>query len=123
MDIGGTLDHIDRLIAHSKSLDHADRVLITSIHKAKGLEFDCVVMPELKEGKFPSERQPNIESERRIFYVGIYVGMTRAKKMLYLIGNDDTEKVTKHWQSKAKKVPQKRTSSRFLYEAKHKEKE
>jgi len=117
MDIGGTLDHIDRLIAHSKSLDHTDSVLITSIHKAKGLEFDCVIMPELKEGKFPSDRDLSIESERRIFYVG----MTRAKKMLYLIGNDDIQKVTKHWQSKAKKVPQKRTSSRFLYEAKHKE--
>ena len=71
-------------------------------------------MPELIKGKFPSDRHDNVESERRIFYVG----MTRAKKALYLIGNDDVDKVKSYWQSNKKHVPKTASSSTFLYEAK-----
>lgn len=60
-------------------------VFITSIHKAKGLEWKTVIMPGLIEGLFPYEAALSddklMESERRLFYVG----MTRAIEMLYMI--------------------------------------
>ncbi len=114
MDVGGTLTHIDTLTQNARLLDNQDSITITSIHKAKGLEFDCVIMPELIKGKFPSDRHDNVESERRIFYVG----MTRAKKTLYLIGDDDKDKVQSHWHSNKKRIPKTASSSKFLYEAK-----
>lgn len=64
-------------------------VTVTTIHSAKGLEYDCVYMIDNIEGEFPSEKrnmsdeeyEKLIEEERRIFYVG----MTRAKKTLNII--------------------------------------
>ena len=60
------------------------RVSIMSIHKAKGLEFNTVLMPGLMAKLFPYENEgqtPDMQSERRLFYVG----MTRAKQNLFLI--------------------------------------
>jgi DNA helicase-2/ATP-dependent DNA helicase PcrA len=57
---------------------------LTTIHQAKGLEFTAVFLIMLCDGMFPSgrsiENDDAIEEERRLFYVGI----TRAKKELYL---------------------------------------
>lgn len=57
---------------------------LTTIHQAKGLEFDTVFLIMLCDGLFPSgrslENEDALEEERRLFYVGI----TRAKKNLYL---------------------------------------
>lgn len=77
----------------------ASAVSVLTIHKSKGLEFDTVFMVGLVDGKFPSrERSERIElpveliqdvlpqgdfhiqEERRLFYVG----MTRARRRLYL---------------------------------------
>lgn len=82
----------------------ASAVAILTIHKAKGLEFDTVFMVGLVDGKFPSrERRESIElplgliqeeipqgevhlqEERRLFYVG----MTRARRRLYLTSARD----------------------------------
>ncbi|MGB4438570.1 MAG: ATP-dependent helicase [Sedimentibacter sp.] len=64
-------------------------VTLTTIHSAKGLEYDNVYMIDNIDGEFPSEKrnmsneeyEKLIEEERRIFYVG----MTRAKKVLNII--------------------------------------
>jgi DNA helicase-2/ATP-dependent DNA helicase PcrA len=64
-------------------------VTLTTIHSAKGLEYDYVYMIDNIEGEFPSEKrninqedyEKLLEEERRIFYVG----MTRAKKKLNII--------------------------------------
>ncbi len=59
----------------------APGVRISTIHRAKGLEFDAVFLPELNEGVLPHERSKEaeaLEEERRLFYVG----MTRARKYL-----------------------------------------
>jgi len=58
-------------------------VIITTVHKSKGLEYNIVFLPNMVEGMFPSSKSEGIEAikdERRLFYVAI----TRAKKELYI---------------------------------------
>lgn len=59
-------------------------VSISTIHASKGLEFDYVFLVGLEEGKFPLSRAldnaDELEEERRLMYVGI----TRARKKLYV---------------------------------------
>lgn len=62
-----------------------DRVVLMTIHSAKGLEFHTVFMAGLEEGIFPGNQsiyatEKEMEEERRLMYVGI----TRAKRKLYL---------------------------------------
>ena len=62
----------------------ADQVVLMTIHSAKGLEFPYVFLIGMEEGVFPSEMskysEADLEEERRLAYVGI----TRAKKELYI---------------------------------------
>jgi DNA helicase-2/ATP-dependent DNA helicase PcrA len=64
--------------------DDDEKIRLTSIHQAKGLEFDVVFVVMLCDGLFPSSRSlenPEAEEEeRRLFYVAT----TRAKNELYL---------------------------------------
>ena len=56
---------------------------LVTMHGSKGLEYDVVFLPCCMEGVVPhkkSKDQAALEEERRMFYVG----MTRAKKELYL---------------------------------------
>jgi DNA helicase-2/ATP-dependent DNA helicase PcrA len=73
------------LVADVDSLDtEQGQLTLMTLHNAKGLEFDCVIVAGLEEGLFPHFNSMNsdreLEEERRLFYVG----MTRARKRLYL---------------------------------------
>ncbi len=61
-----------------------DKVVLMTMHSAKGLEFPVVFLAGMEEGVFPSYRsigeESEMEEERRLCYVGI----TRAKEKLFL---------------------------------------
>lgn len=60
-----------------------DAVTLATFHSAKGLEFDVVHMIDVNEGVTPYKKAvllPDMEEERRMFYVGV----TRAKERLHL---------------------------------------
>ncbi len=61
-----------------------ERIRLSTIHQAKGLEFDVVFIIMLCDGLFPSSRslesKEGLEEERRLFYVAL----TRARDDLYL---------------------------------------
>ena len=67
------------------SIEIQSYLTLSTIHRAKGLEWKVVFIPMLSDNLFPSSKvkinSPAYEEERRIFYVGI----TRAKDRLFLI--------------------------------------
>lgn len=80
-----TLLHAITLMQEKEELSQKQEtpsVLLMTLHAAKGLEFDYVLIPGLEEELFPSynsaANQLALEEERRLFYVG----MTRARERL-----------------------------------------
>ena len=70
--------------SNAASADDPERVTLSSVHQAKGLEWKVVFVIWLADGKFPTgrslENSAAVEEERRLFYVAV----TRAKDELYL---------------------------------------
>ena len=81
--------------------EDVDTINLLTVHSSKGLEFECVFMPSLINGRFPATNRSSgfditksliedkeilpdgdyfLQEERRLFYVGV----TRAKKYLNL---------------------------------------
>ncbi|MFH1405493.1 MAG: ATP-dependent helicase [Patescibacteria group bacterium] len=60
-----------------------EKIVLSTIHQAKGLEWDCVFVIGMTEGRFPNARvldeEGGLEEERRLFYVAT----TRARKQLF----------------------------------------
>lgn len=61
----------------------SSNLILSTIHRSKGLEYDNVFIIDLVKNEFPmlKENENNLEEERRVFYVA----MTRAKENLYLL--------------------------------------
>jgi DNA helicase-2/ATP-dependent DNA helicase PcrA len=83
--LGGFVDQLSLLsdVDEEAGAQNA-RVLMMTMHSAKGLEFPVVVISGLEEGLFPHSRssddEAELEEERRLCYVGI----TRAQRRLIL---------------------------------------
>ena len=81
--LAGFLEEI-ALYADADAVETGDgRLTLMTIHNAKGLEYEHVVIIGMEEGLFPhqrSETPEQVEEERRLCYVGI----TRARKRLVL---------------------------------------
>jgi DNA helicase-2/ATP-dependent DNA helicase PcrA len=63
--------------------DAARGIHLMTLHRAKGLEFEAVFLPRLLEKELPSKQARSgdeIDEERRL----LYVGLTRAKRILWL---------------------------------------
>ena len=89
-DIGGFLNDITlrenfRGETITGAHDDDEQLVLSTIHQAKGLEWEAIMVIGLCEGQFPHPKaikdDPEMEEERRLFYVAV----TRAKKYLYLI--------------------------------------
>ena len=104
----------------------ADAVQVMTFHQAKGMEFEAVFLTGLVEDFFPGritrpafalprglrgedipEDLGHLEEQRRLFYVG----MTRAKRQIYLLSSDDYRPPGEAPRKRAAKV------SRFVLEA------
>ncbi|WP_035166080.1 DNA helicase PcrA [Caloramator sp. ALD01] len=72
------------LVSDQDQIENIDAVTLMTLHTAKGLEFNIVFIAAMEEGIFPhfsaKDDEDELEEERRLCYVGI----TRAKKKLYL---------------------------------------
>lgn len=69
-----------------KQIIQQDKIVLSTIHKAKGLEWTVVFIVGLSDAYFPNHLNnglKNIEEERRLFYVG----STRAKTYLHFLGD------------------------------------
>ena len=77
------LDQISLYTSVDKTSDD-DAIILSTIHQVKGLEFKAVFMVVMEESIFPSDfslSDPReLEEERRVCYVGV----TRAKRYLYI---------------------------------------
>ncbi|QCI17389.1 DNA helicase Rep [Buchnera aphidicola (Aphis helianthi)] len=94
------------IINNTKKPKDANQVQLMTLHSSKGLEFSSVFIIGMSEGILPNIKsitENNIEEERRL----AYVGMTRAKKQLFLTYCQTRIK----YGQKLYTVP-----SRFLYE-------
>ena len=106
--LGGFLEHVALVMDNDNEPDD-DKVVLMTLHAAKGLEFDSVFLPGWEEGVFPNQRSLDegggraLEEERRLAYVGI----TRAKQRA-IISHCANRRIYANWQSS---VP-----SRFIEE-------
>ncbi len=85
-DIKAFMEHASLVMEHDTEKENGSAVSVMTLHASKGLEFEAVFLPGWEEGIFPHQRSLNedgvkgLEEERRIAYVGI----TRAKKLLWI---------------------------------------
>ena len=95
------------LMQEEKNTDNAKKLNLMTLHSAKGLEFDAVFISGVEENLMPHSRSAysseELEEERRL----CYVGMTRARKYLWLLFT----KQRTLWGEKREIVP-----SRFIME-------
>ena len=114
------IDNVYQWLNH-KIPSRPSKILITSVHKAKGMGWDHVILPHLEEGNFPSWRgkfgdvnDVLLNDERRLFYVAC----TRAKKKLTLMSPFDPALMSwnRIYTGSYPDITEDTKASRFLYE-------
>ncbi|MGE0754971.1 MAG: ATP-dependent helicase, partial [Alphaproteobacteria bacterium] len=99
-NINAFLEHVSLVTEAADKSSDADMVSLMTLHAAKGLEFDVVFLPGWEDDLFPHKRvreesgDKGIEEERRL----AYVGMTRARRKLY-ISHAANRRIFNQWQS------------------------
>lgn len=71
------------LMEQNRNDKEPSNITLLTVHKAKGLEFDYVFIPNVVNGTYPSERAQDdkeVEEDINVFYVAL----TRARKELYV---------------------------------------
>lgn len=87
VDATGALEHLKTLKHKARETTSDEGVLLSTIHRTKGLEWPRVIIPGLQEKYLPQSPRPqddaraSLESERRL----LYVAMTRTRQALHLI--------------------------------------
>ena len=93
------MEHIS-LVMDKDDVTDTNKVMLITLHSAKGLEFDNVFLPGWEEGLFPHQRCMDeggtgaLEEERRLAYVAI----TRARRKLYIL-TAHNRRVYGQWQN------------------------
>jgi DNA helicase-2/ATP-dependent DNA helicase PcrA len=89
-DADAILAEMRRRATHEKE-GSTNGVNLLTYHRAKGLEWDAVILPMLEDGSLPIRQAIDdpaaLAEERRLFYVGI----TRARRMLHISWADRRE--------------------------------
>ncbi|AEE26402.1 ATP-dependent helicase [Francisella hispaniensis] len=106
--------------SNQQNQSNPNQIQIMSMHRAKGLEWDYVVVHDATEGGFFGDKNTKvcddvIEEERRLFYVAI----TRVKKHLFIVSSDDITRLSSWYQIRKNTYPRDlkcKNSLRFLYE-------
>jgi DNA helicase-2/ATP-dependent DNA helicase PcrA len=89
-NLAGFLEHIS-LVMDTEQSENSEAVSIMTMHSAKGLEFDTVLLPGWEEGVLPNQRalddqgRAGLEEERRLAHVGLTRARRRAK--IYFTSN------------------------------------
>lgn len=84
--LGEFMEHVSLVMDRDDATD-TNKIMLITLHSAKGLEFEVVFLPGWEEGLFPHQRaldeggSNSLEEERRLAYVAI----TRARQKLYIL--------------------------------------
>jgi DNA helicase-2/ATP-dependent DNA helicase PcrA len=73
-------DFLDYTRRASQASKRKSGIALSTVHQAKGLEYDAVFFIGVQEGLVPHSRSESLEEEKCIFHVGI----SRAKQELYI---------------------------------------
>ncbi len=85
MVVDETVDEVGSRNSGTVRRTPTDRVTITTIHRAKGLEWPILFVPGCNAGLIPLSKSQNESEERRLLYVAV----TRASERLYLHATSD----------------------------------
>ncbi len=78
-----TEEYTEKLKQEQRRQPDTDSISVLTLHGAKGLEYDVVIIPDVNEGLIPYKKavlDAELEEERRM----LYVGMTRTRQALFL---------------------------------------
>ncbi|NOR44691.1 MAG: AAA family ATPase [Candidatus Delongbacteria bacterium] len=111
--INGFMEKVS-LLQESDDTNQGNQVLVLTLHSSKGLEFENVFICGFEDGILPHKRSiedKNIEEERRLCYVGV----TRAKRKLYLSSASTRMQYGKEKKSKPSRFLKEIPEDLFLY--------